>query len=91
MLTFFNHADLYILTSWKQTTKSKDDSAFVLLYSFKIEMNITVVDINQSYLNDFDDKAEWYGEGGEDDEQGDEGDEVRAQAGALFTACWNIR
>ena len=54
-------------------------------------MNIIAVDINQSYLNDFDDKAEWYGEGGEDDEQGDKGDEVRAQAGALFTACWNIR
>ena len=54
-------------------------------------MNIIAVDINQFYLNDFDDEAEWYGEGGEDDEQGDEGDEVRAQAGALFTACWNIR
>ena len=52
-------------------------------------MNIIAVDINQSYLNDFDDEAEWYREGGQDDEQGDKGDEVRAQAGALFAACWN--
>ena len=31
MRIFSNDADFYILTSWKQTTKSKDDSAFVLL------------------------------------------------------------
>ena len=45
------------------------------------------LDINNCYLNDFDDEAERYGEGGEDDEQGDEGDEVGAQAGTLLAAC----
>ena len=41
----------------------------------------------KKYLNNFDDEAQGDGEGGQDDQQGDEGDEVRAQAGPLFAAC----
>ena len=43
-------------------------------------MNIIADDINQFYLNNFDDKAEGYGEGGQDDQQGDEGDEVKMKS-----------
>ena len=40
------------------------------------------------YLDDFDDKAERYGEGCEDDQQRDEGDEVGTQARAFLAAAW---
>ena len=40
------------------------------------------------YLDDFDDKAERYGEGCEDDQQRDEGDKVGTQARAFLAAAW---
>ena len=40
-----------------------------------------------NYLNNFDDEAEGYGKGCQDDEKRDEGDEVGAQARSLFAAC----